>query len=250
MLNFAAMMNLRRFLLRHPCLRRPLLYAYHKARDRRRVRFWWSSLISSRSEFEGLNMVCRGSAYHGRMGLGSYIGAGTCLNADIGRFTSIAPGVRCITGTHAMRAPFATTCPLFYSLDSSKNPERVTFARRQMICEFRAVDPARGIDVAIGSDCWIGQEATLIGGVTVGDGAVVLAHAWVTKDVPPYAIVGGTPATVVGYRYDPATIDFLLRARWWDNSRQWLERHWHLLCDIEALKRHYQDHPSMTAPTP
>lgn len=241
-------MHIRRFFLRHPWLRRPLLYAYHKARDRARVRFWWSSSISSRSEFEGLNMVCQHTAYHGRMGMGSYIGGGACLNADIGRFTSIAPGVRCITATHALRAPFATTSPLFYSLDRSKNPERVTFARRQMIDEFRAVDPARGIDVAIGSDCWIGQEATLIGGVTIGDGAVVLAHAWVTKDVPPYAIVGGTPAAIIGYRYDPATIAFLLRARWWNNGRQWLEQHWHLLCDIEALKRYYQDHPEMTTP--
>ena len=65
--------------------------------------------------------------------------------------------------------------------------------------------------VNIGHDCWIGEHVFMVGGVTVNNGAVVLAHAVVTKDVPPYAIVGGIPAKVIGYRYDEETIAFLLK---------------------------------------
>lgn len=73
---------------------------------------------------------------------------------------------------------------------------------------------------------------------------MVLANAWVTKDVPPYAIVGGTPAKVISYRYDEATVQFLLRVRWWENSREWLEKHWELLCDMDALKNYYNEKES------
>lgn len=187
-------------------------------------------------------MVCRHSSFYGRMGLGSYIGNNSHLNADIGRFCSIANEVTCVNATHAMREPFATTCPLFYSLENSKNPERTTFATRQMVKEFRYADEEREIDVIIGNDVWIGQRVTIIGGVKIGDGAIVLANAWVTKDVPPYAIVGGTPAKPVGFRYDEETIDFLLKAKWWEHDRQWFEKHWELLCNMDALKEYYDYH--------
>lgn len=174
------------------------------------------------------------------MGLGTYIGNNTHLNADIGRFTSIANGVTCVNATHPMRAPFATTSPLFYSLDRSKTPHKETFAKKQMVKEFRYYDSEREIDVKIGNDCWIGADATIIGGVEIHDGAVVLANAWVTKDVPPYAIVGGTPAKIIGYRYDDETINFLLKVKWWNNSIEWFCENWQLLCDIDKLKEYYK----------
>ena len=70
--------------------------------------------------------------------------------------------------------------------------------------------------VSIGNDVWIGAGAFIKGGVTIGDGAVVAAHAVVTKDVPPYAIVGGVPAKVIRHRFDEATIRELLDLRWWE----------------------------------
>ena len=70
--------------------------------------------------------------------------------------------------------------------------------------------------VAIGHDCWIGSGARIMGGVSIGTGAVVAAGAVVTHDVPPYAIVGGVPARVLRYRFDPATVDALLASRWWE----------------------------------
>lgn len=94
--------------------------------------------------------------------------------------------------------------------------------------------------VTIGNDCWIGQRAILIGGITIGDGAVVMAGAVVTKDVPPYAMVGGVPAKIIKYRYDEETIDFLLKAQWWNRPIEWLKENHALLCDIERLKEELQ----------
>ncbi len=63
---------------------------------------------------------------------------------------------------------------------------------------------------------WVGAYATILSGVTIGDGAVVGAAAVVAKDVPPYAVVVGNPARVARHRFDPATVAALLAVRWWD----------------------------------
>ena len=62
----------------------------------------------------------------------------------------------------------------------------------------------------------------------------------VTKDVPPYAIVGGVPAKVIGYRYDDETIRFMLKCKWWNNQQEWFEKNWRLLNDVEALKEYFK----------
>lgn len=71
-------------------------------------------------------------------------------------------------------------------------------------------------DVVVGNDVWVGANAMLASGVTIGDGAVVGSMAMVTRDVPPYAIVGGNPARVIRYRFAPEVIEALLQIRWWD----------------------------------
>lgn len=71
-------------------------------------------------------------------------------------------------------------------------------------------------DIIIGNDVWIGYEAVIMAGVTVGDGAIIGTRAVVTKDVPPYTIVGGVPAKPIRKRFDNETLDELLRIRWWD----------------------------------
>lgn len=68
----------------------------------------------------------------------------------------------------------------------------------------------------IGNDVWIGAQAIIKGGINVGDGAVIAANAVVTRDVPPYAIVGGSPARVIKYRFEPKIIEQLLALRWWE----------------------------------
>ena len=71
-------------------------------------------------------------------------------------------------------------------------------------------------DVVIGSDVWLGSGCMILSGVTIGHGAVVAARAVVSRDVPPYAVVGGVPARIVRYRFDPPTVAGLLETAWWD----------------------------------
>ena len=70
--------------------------------------------------------------------------------------------------------------------------------------------------VTIGNDVWTGHNVNVMPGVNVGDGAVIAAGAVVTKDVPPYAVVGGVPAKVIRYRFADKTIERLLRVKWWE----------------------------------
>lgn len=70
----------------------------------------------------------------------------------------------------------------------------------------------------IGNDVWIGYEAVIMAGVHIGDGAIIAARAVVTKDVPPYTIVGGTPAKKIRKRFDAEVIQQLLMLKWWDWS--------------------------------
>jgi len=70
--------------------------------------------------------------------------------------------------------------------------------------------------IEIGNDVWIGTGSTILTGVKIGDGAVIAANAVVTNDIPPYAIVGGTPAKVLKYRFSPEIINELLQIQWWN----------------------------------
>ena len=85
--------------------------------------------------------------------------------------------------------------------------------------------------IVIQNDVWIGQAVTIYGGVTIHNGAVVAGNSVVTKDVPPYAIVGGNPARVIKYRFDEETIKKLLKIEWWywreeyiKSNGKWFER--------------------------
>lgn len=75
-------------------------------------------------------------------------------------------------------------------------------------------------DIVVGNDVWIGYEAVILAGVTIGDGAIIGARAVVTKDVPPYTIVGGVPAKQIRKRFNEETIDTLLKLKWWDWSKE------------------------------
>ena len=77
-------------------------------------------------------------------------------------------------------------------------------------------DDYRAGDITIGSDVWIGARAIILSGVSIGDGAIIGAGAVVTRDVPPYAIVGGSPAKLLKYRFNPEEIAALQEIRWWD----------------------------------
>jgi virginiamycin A acetyltransferase len=82
--------------------------------------------------------------------------------------------------------------------------------------ETRKDDMVSKGEVKIGNDVWIGTQTVILSGVIIGDGAVIAANSVVTSDVPPYAIVGGTPAKVLKYRFSDDIIEKLLKIKWWD----------------------------------
>lgn len=207
-------------------------------RDYWQLKFkWWGKVrfnstvsITPDSTFEGANSIGNRTYIASRMGYGSYCMQDCHIEGTIGRFCSIAAEVKVARGTHPIELPYATTSPIFFS---TRKQTGTTFTTAERFDELK--EP-----VVIGNDCWIGQRALIVGGVTIGDGAVVLAGAVVTKDVPPYAIVGGVPAKIIRYRYDEEMIAFLLKTRWWDKPIDWLKENHTLLCDMEALKKALQ----------
>jgi virginiamycin A acetyltransferase len=144
----------------------------------------------------------------------------------IGKFCAIARGVKFImNGANHKLTGFST-----YPFQIFGNGwERVM----PQADEF----PFKG-DTVIGNDVWIGYEAVMMPGVSVGDGAIVAAKAVVTKEVPPYSIVGGNPATVLRQRFSDETIERLLEIAWWHWDIEKITRNLDKIvgADIDALK--------------
>ena len=86
-------------------------------------------------------------------------------------------------------------------------------------------------DIIIGNDVWIGYEAVILSGVTIGNGAIIGARAVVTRDVPPYTIAGGVPAKPIRKRFSDDAISALLNIKWWDWPKERIARH---ISDIQA----------------
>lgn len=103
--------------------------------------------------------------------------------------------------------------------------------------------PNKG-DTVIGNDVWIGYGAVIMPGVHVSDGAIVATKAVVTKDVPPYAIVGGNPAQLIRFRFDEEVITRLLQIRWWDWPIETITANLKLICgsDISGLAASANSH--------
>lgn len=187
--------------------------------------------IYSKSKFEGKNKIGDNCFFNGFLGLYSYIGNNTSFSGKVGRYTCIAGQVKVPLGIHPITAPYVSIHPIFYStLGHIKNE---VWTVEQKFCEFRYAKD--NYPVVIGNDCWIGFGVTLIPGIVISDGAVVMAGAVVTKDVPPYAIVGGVPAKVLRYRYSPEIIERLLVIKWWNKSESWLKEHVNEFVDLDTF---------------
>ena len=125
----------------------------------------------------------------------------------IGKFCSIACGTKFLfnCANHTLKSLSTYTFPLFYE-EWELEKSNITTAWDN-----------KG-DIVIGNDVWIGYEAVIMAGVHIGDGAIIAARAVVTKDVPPYTIVGGTPAKEIRKRFDAEIIQQLLLLKWWNWS--------------------------------
>ncbi len=142
----------------------------------------------------------------------------------IGNFCSIGSGaVFMMAGNQGHRSDWISTFPFFYQDDENFADASDGFVRAG--------------DTVIGNDVWIGSEAMIMAGVTIGDGAIIASRAVVTKDVAPYEVVGSNPAKHIKFRFSPEQIEMLLEMLWWNWSDEQLKGAMRHLCsaDICAL---------------
>ncbi|NIZ40669.1 CatB-related O-acetyltransferase [Entomospira entomophila] len=150
---------------------------------------------------------------------------GLGLQLQIGKFCQIASDTQflCAYGEHHIHS--FTTYPLFWkdSLTTGSIPDRSYFHNK-------------GTTI-IDHDVWFGHNSLIMPGIHIGSGAIIATRSVVTKDVPPYAIVGGNPARIIRMRFDEETIQSLLNLRWWDWPIEQIEASYQLLldCNLEEL---------------
>lgn len=150
-----------------------------------------------------------------------FINANTCIfdGVKIGRFVTFARN--CQIG--GVEHPIHYLSTSFFRISKNWFPDDPVHQSFDFIKNTRPKGARENV-TNIGSDVWFGASSILLKGVSVGHGSIIGAGAVVTKDVPAYAIVAGNPAKVIRYRFDPKTIDRLLRARWWDLDVEFLSK--------------------------
>lgn len=142
----------------------------------------------------------------------------------IGNYCSIGSGaVFMMAGNQGHHAHWISTFPFFY-----QNNEHFSKAKDAFKCAG---------DTVIGHDVWIGSEAMIMSGITVGDGAIIASRAVVTKNVAPYSIVAANPAKHIRFRFTESEIAQLLDMKWWHWPEEQVKNALHLLCssDINGL---------------
>lgn len=179
---------------------------------------------------KGCNVVCSD------IGCYTYLGEETYLPyCKIGKFCSIAPNVRLAAGLHPMT--FISTHPVFYNQYKKAGNIEKTHIEFETL---KKLEDSDNLLCEIGNDVWIATNALLVYGkapLHIGNGAIIAAGAVVTKNVPPYAIVMGVPAKIVGYRFQEDIIKKINASEWWEKDEEWLNKNCHTFNDVnEFLK--------------
>lgn len=163
--------------------------------------------------------------YYASLGRRSYTGQNTVImHANIGAFCSLSWSVTIGPANHSYDR--LTTHSFLYNDVDNLRPEDYdqAYNRFHAKCE-------------IGNDVWIGTGATVLRDVCIGDGAVVAAGAVVTKNVPPYAIVGGVPAKIIKYRFSEEIIQRLIKIQWWNKNDAFIRKYYSCFSEEVTLER-------------
>ena len=214
-------------------------YLYRYQLKGKKVMVSPKAYIDTTDVFEGNNRVIGTAELYGcNVGKGTYIQHGSVFKqTKIGRFCSIGPYVRVVDGNHPTSDYVSTYpalyrkgkfCGLDYGANSKFEEYSYTDKEEKWLCE-------------IGNDVWIGDSVLIINGCKIGDGAIVAAGAVVTKDVPPYCIVGGVPAKIIRKRFEDESIEQLLMYKWWEKSDEWISENINLFYNINEMKRLIND---------
>lgn len=194
------------------------------------VRFGECCNIGYNSWFEGYNKIGNCTTFSGNMGYASYIGQNCRISANIGRYCCIGQNVITVYGNHPTKE-WVSIHPAFFSTAKQSG---FTYVDKELYAENQP-------KIEIGNDVWIGTGAMILGGIKIGDGAVIAAGAVVTKDVEPYTIVGGVPAKPIRKRFDDEDIEFLLEFKWWDKPTEWIKENAKYFNDIKKFRQIFVD---------
>ncbi len=158
----------------------------------------------------------------------SYIARNSLVqNTEIGSFCSISEGTNIGMPSHPIE--FVSSSPVFLS------------ANNVLKKGFSHVDFKESEKTVIGHDVWIGANAQIKGGITIGTGAIIGAGAVVTHDVPPYAIVGGAPARLIRYRFSEDVVDKLIHSEWWKLSDEELSEYAKYFTNADLFLEKYKE---------
>lgn len=206
-------------------LKRIYSYLYWKIKNKQNKQRVFNYMISPNSNI-GKKVMIRDKTEIANISIGdySYISGPRSFvrNAEIGKFCSIARDV--VIGVEGHNYNWLTTSPI------------ITSTWYEFINENHIDEPRKG-QVIIKNDVWIGLNAIIFPGITIGDGAVIAAGAIVTKDVEPYSIVGGNPAKHIKYRFSKEIIEKLLDIKWWDWKDTKIKDNIALFYDVETFVR-------------
>ena len=192
------------------------------------------SFFSDKTELAGLNVICkRANITDSYIGLCSVVGPNSYLpKSIIGAFCSIADNVCVVEYRHP--TSFVSSYPSFFNTINNYPFGKSDAAFEEVI---KADDRHY---ILIGNDVWIGKNVLIKGGVTIGDGAVVGMGSVITKDVPPYSIVGGVPAKIIRYRFEKEVIDKLLEIKWWNWSLNKIDLNRNLFKNVDEFVKKFK----------
>ena len=200
---------------------------------KKRVTFGDNVALNLKNNFEGLNVIESGcKIVFSSVGLGSYVADNSIIkHTSIGKFCSIGSNVQTGLGIHPS-STYVSTHPAFFS---AQRQAGFSFIKEGTFKEHKYADKSEKFIVSIGNDVWIGNDVIIMDGITIGDGAIVGAGAVVTKNVAPYAIVGGVPAKFIKYRFTEPQIRKMLKIQWWEWGIEKIKAHHGLFNDIEKF---------------